>query len=66
MFNKKIAIIGSGNVATHLAEVFFEQKLDVTEIYSRNTEEAEKIAKANKFKITDHSMQLYGICESCQ
>ncbi|GAB1465061.1 Fur family transcriptional regulator [Aliarcobacter cryaerophilus] len=26
----------------------------------------EKIAKANKFKITDHSMQLYGICESCQ
>ena len=46
MFNKKIAIIGSGNVASHLVEVFFEQKLDVTEIYSRNTEEAEKIATA--------------------
>ena len=26
----------------------------------------EKIAKANKFKITDHSMQLYGLCEVCQ
>ena len=26
----------------------------------------EKIAKANKFKITDHSMQLYGVCEKCQ
>ncbi|HJE03488.1 MAG TPA: transcriptional repressor, partial [Aliarcobacter thereius] len=26
----------------------------------------EKIAKANKFKITDHSMQLYGLCEACQ
>ncbi|OCL81971.1 Fur family transcriptional regulator [Arcobacter porcinus] len=26
----------------------------------------EKIAKANKFKITDHSMQLYGLCQSCQ
>ena len=25
----------------------------------------EKIAKANKFKVTSHSMQLYGICESC-
>ena len=25
-----------------------------------------KIAKVNKFKITDHSMQLYGLCESCQ
>ncbi|RBQ28135.1 transcriptional repressor [Arcobacter sp. FW59] len=26
----------------------------------------DKIAKANKFKITSHSMQLYGICENCQ
>ncbi|MBL3519046.1 Fur family transcriptional regulator [Aliarcobacter lanthieri] len=26
----------------------------------------EKIAKANKFKISSHSMQLYGICENCQ
>ena len=26
----------------------------------------EKIAKKNKFKITSHSMQLYGTCETCQ
>lgn len=26
----------------------------------------EKIAKKNKFKITSHSMQLYGVCEECQ
>jgi Fur family transcriptional regulator, ferric uptake regulator len=26
----------------------------------------EKVAKANKFKITGHSMQLYGLCEDCQ
>ncbi|RXK11915.1 transcriptional repressor [Halarcobacter mediterraneus] len=26
----------------------------------------EKIAKKNKFKITSHSMQLYGICPDCQ
>lgn len=25
----------------------------------------DRIAKKNKFKITSHSMQLYGICESC-
>ena len=26
----------------------------------------DKIAKKNKFKVTSHSMQLYGICSSCQ
>jgi len=26
----------------------------------------EKIALKNGFKITDHSMQIYGICQSCQ
>ncbi len=26
----------------------------------------EKIAKKNNFKISSHSMQLYGVCESCQ
>ena len=26
----------------------------------------DKIAKKNKFKITRHSMQLYGTCEACQ
>ncbi|MDD2888966.1 MAG: Fur family transcriptional regulator [Aliarcobacter sp.] len=26
----------------------------------------DKIAKKNKFRITSHSMQLYGTCEACQ
>jgi len=26
----------------------------------------DRIAKKNKFKITSHSMQLYGICDSCK
>ncbi|QKF82868.1 transcriptional repressor [Halarcobacter ebronensis] len=26
----------------------------------------DKIAKKNKFKVSSHSMQLYGICSSCQ
>lgn len=26
----------------------------------------DKIAKKNQFKITSHSMQLYGVCDTCQ
>lgn len=26
----------------------------------------DKIAKKNNFKVTSHSMQLYGLCEKCQ
>jgi len=26
----------------------------------------EKVAKENGFKITDHTMQIYGICQKCQ
>lgn len=26
----------------------------------------EKIAKQNNFKVTSHSMQLYGVCSACQ
>jgi Fur family ferric uptake transcriptional regulator len=26
----------------------------------------DRIAKKNKFRITSHSMQIYGICASCQ
>lgn len=26
----------------------------------------DKIAKKNRFKVTSHSMQLYGVCEECQ
>ena len=26
----------------------------------------DKIAKKNNFKVTSHSMQLYGVCEKCQ
>lgn len=44
MFNTKIAIIGSGNVANHLAEIFFEKKLNISEIYSRNIAEGTKLA----------------------
>jgi predicted short-subunit dehydrogenase-like oxidoreductase (DUF2520 family) len=44
MQKKKISIIGSGNVANHLAQIFFEKKLSIVEIYSRNKVEGKKLA----------------------
>lgn len=38
-------------------EEFFDELIEVQQ---------EKIAKKYGFKITDHSMYLYGICKSCQ
>ena len=45
MQKKRISIIGSGNVASHLAQVFFDNNLPLIEIYSRNIVEGEKLAK---------------------
>lgn len=44
MQKKKISIIGSGNVANHLAQIFFEKNLRIVEIYSRNYVEGKKLA----------------------
>ncbi len=39
----------------------------ITEFVDEEIEKKqEKIAKAFNFKMTDHSMQIYGICEKCQ
>ena len=58
MFNKKIAIVGSGNVASHLAEIFFEQKIYITEIYSRNTEEVEMIASSFQIPLVNKLSEI--------
>lgn len=41
----KIALIGSGNVATHLAQALKTAGLDLTQIWSRRLENAEQLAK---------------------
>jgi len=61
MFNKKIAIVGSGNVAWHLSEIFNEKTIEVTEVCSRNQEEAKKIATAIQAK---HIKKLKNIGEN--
>lgn len=53
MWNKKIAIVGSGNVASHLARVFTENNIEISAIYSRNSRERDHIAKENNIYILD-------------
>lgn len=43
MFTQKIALIGSGNVAWHLAKTFTQKNICVSEIYSRNIKNAQSI-----------------------
>jgi Fe2+ or Zn2+ uptake regulation protein len=44
----------------HLPPIFADNVIMVIE------EQQEMIAKKYGFKITDHSMYLYGICQECQ
>jgi len=41
----KISIIGSGNVATHLANNFYKKGYEIVNIYSRTFENSQKLAK---------------------
>ena len=43
---EKIVLIGSGNVATMLADVFIEKGLQIAQVYSHSLEHAEALAKA--------------------
>lgn len=42
---EKVTVVGSGNVATHLAKAFFESGLTISGIYSRTLSNAETLAK---------------------
>jgi predicted short-subunit dehydrogenase-like oxidoreductase (DUF2520 family) len=41
---QRIALVGSGRVATHLARILTERGVEISGIYSRNVGEAEKLA----------------------
>ncbi len=42
---KKIGIIGAGNVAFHLGELLLEERFQLTSIYSRTKEKADRLAE---------------------
>lgn len=43
--NKRIVVIGSGNVATHLALALYKKGYDILQVYSRQLAHAETLAK---------------------
>lgn len=54
----KISIIGSGNVATHLAIAFQDQGIDVTHICSRNEISGKELANRVHAEYTSHIYDL--------
>jgi predicted short-subunit dehydrogenase-like oxidoreductase (DUF2520 family) len=54
----KLSIIGSGNVATHLALAFDEREIEVTHIFSRNEVTGRSIANRVNAEFTDNILQL--------
>jgi len=67
---KNITIIGSGNVATHLAMGFFENGIKIDSIYSRNKDHANTLANkvgskgVNSILELSKNSDLYLICVS--
>lgn len=51
--NKNIVIIGSGNVATHLALALYEKEEKIVQVYSRQLANAEVLAKRVGAEATD-------------
>ena len=46
----QIVLIGSGNVAFHLAKAFTEAQIPISQIFGRNTAELQKISEHMKGK----------------
>ncbi|MDO5615143.1 MAG: DUF2520 domain-containing protein, partial [Cruoricaptor ignavus] len=63
----KTVIIGSGNVAYHLAKAFNENKIPVTQIFGRNTEALSQISEETKIPFSTTELadaDFYLICVS--
>ena len=54
----KLSVIGSGNVATHLALAFDDREIEVTHIYSRNEVTGRSIANRVNAEFIDNILQL--------
>jgi len=55
---KKIVIIGAGNMATHLAEVFFSKGFVISQIYSRTQDNADILANKVAAQAICHISEL--------
>lgn len=67
---QKIVIIGTGNVAEHLSDSFFKKGFLITQIWGRNKEKAEILAKkvhsesTSVFHLIKKNADLYLLCIS--
>lgn len=55
---QSISIIGTGNVAFHLGNSFFDQGIRISSVYGRNKNEAEAFANRWKSKSVEHISDL--------
>lgn len=55
---QSISIIGTGNVAFHLGNSFFDQGIRISSVYGRNKNEAEAFANRLKSKSVEHIPDL--------
>jgi predicted short-subunit dehydrogenase-like oxidoreductase (DUF2520 family) len=50
---KSVSIIGSGNVATHLAKVLYDHGIEINQVYSKSLKNAKKLANNVRAGFTD-------------
>ncbi len=61
--NKKIALIGAGNVASHLAPALLKAGLNLCQIYSRTPESARELGKKTGISYTTEVSTIYPDCD---
>lgn len=61
--NKKIALIGAGNVASHLAPALLKTGLNLCQIYSRTPESARELGKKTGITYTTDIAAIYPDCD---
>lgn len=63
MKDKKIALIGAGNVATHLAQALLKGGANLCQIYSRSIESARELGKKTGITYTSETGTIYPDCD---
>ena len=59
IFEKKIVLIGAGNVASHLAPALLKAGLNLCQIFSRTTESARELSSKTGISFTSQIYEIY-------
>lgn len=63
MRDKKIVLLGAGNIATHLAPALLKAGLNLCQIYSRTPEAARELGKKTGISFTSEPTEIYPDCD---